>query len=296
MFVVQLIIFIIACLMAYFVGRRAFRGDNTINYSAIIEAAAILIVALTLNSAFGEIPAGYRGVVTRFSATTGEVKQPGFYTVVPFVTQVVPMSVQVQAYTTDASSASHDLQDVATTVTLNYNIDSDPIRLVDIYNRLGQDYQDRIIAPAIQEATKAATAQFSAEELITKRPAARDMLQNNLAARLESFDIHIAAMSITNFKFSDQFTQAIENKVIAQQKFFQEQNTLNQIKVQAAEAIASANGEAQANRLRRQQITPLTVEYDAVQKWDGKLPGVMGTGAVPFFNLGNLDSATGSKL
>jgi prohibitin 2 len=121
------------------------------------------------------------------------------------------------------------------------------------------------------------------------------MLQNNLAARLESFDIHIAAMSITNFKFSDQFTQAIENKVIAQQKFFQEQNTLNQIKVQAAEAIASANGEAQANRLRRQQITPLTVEYDAVQKWDGKLPGVMGSGAVPFFNLGNLDSATGNK-
>jgi regulator of protease activity HflC (stomatin/prohibitin superfamily) len=287
---VQAFIFLVGATLAFFAGRRALGPEGRIDYSALVEAGLILAVTIGIDSSFGEIPAGYRGVVLRFGATTGEVKQPGFYTVVPFVTTVVPMNVQVQAYSADAAAASHDLQNVQTKVTLNYTVDSDPARLVDIYNRLNQDYQDRIIAPAIQEATKAATAQFTAEELITKRPEARNLLEKNLDARLNSFDIHIAAMSITNFEFSQEFTKAIEAKVVAFQNYLQSQNTLKQTQVEAQQAIASARGAAESNKLRRQQITALTVEYDAVQKWDGKLPSVMGSGAVPFFNLGNLDS------
>ena len=76
--------------------------------------------------------------------------------------------------------------------------------------------------------------------------------------------------------FSTQFSQAIEAKVVAYQRFLQSQNQLKQVQVEAQQAIASARGDAEANRLRRQSITPLTVQYDAVQKWDGHLPSVTG--------------------
>jgi regulator of protease activity HflC (stomatin/prohibitin superfamily) len=245
-------------------------------YFAFVEAIAVLLVCGGIASSFGEVPAGFRGVVLRFGGTTGEVKQPGLYTVTPFITTVVLMNVQVQAYSADAAAASADLQNVETKVTLNYSVDTD--KVVDVYNRLNQDYQDRIIAPAIQEATKAATAHFTAEELITKRPEARNLLEQTLATRLGEFDMHIAAMSITNFQFSQDFSNAIEAKVVAFQNYLKAQNQLKQAQVDAQTAIATARGDATANILRRQAISPLTVQYDAIQKWDGHYPLVVGNG------------------
>jgi len=245
-------------------------------YLSYVEAIVVLLICGGIASSFGEVPAGFRGVVLRFGGTTGEVKQPGLYTVAPFITTVVLMNVQVQAYSADAAAASADLQNVQTKVTLNYTVDTD--KVVDVYNRLNQDYQDRIIAPAIQEATKAATAHFTAEELITKRPEARDLLEKTLAARLGEFDMHIAAMSITNFEFSQDFSNAIEAKVVAFQNYLKAQNQLKQAQVDAQTAIATARGDATANILRRQAISELTVQYDAIQKWDGHYPLVVGNG------------------
>jgi prohibitin 2 len=94
-------------------------------------------------------------------------------------------------------------------------------------------------------------------------------------------------MSITNFEFSTEFSQAIEAKVVAYQNFLKSQNELKQTQVEAQQAIAQARGEAEANRLRRLQISTLTIQYDAVQKWDGHLPTVT-SGAIPLLNLGAL--------
>jgi regulator of protease activity HflC (stomatin/prohibitin superfamily) len=251
-------------------------APSPLPYFSFVEAIAVLLVCGGIASSFGEVPAGFRGVVLRFGGTTGEVKQPGLYTVVPFITTVVLMNVQVQAYSADAAAASADLQNVQTKVTLNYTVDTD--KVVDVYNRLNQDYQDRIIAPAIQEATKAATAHFTAEELITKRPEARNLLEETLATRLGEFDMHIAAMSITNFEFSQDFSNAIEAKVVAFQNYLKAQNQLKQAQVDAQTAIATARGDATANTLSRQAISELTVQYDAIQKWDGHYPYVVGNG------------------
>jgi len=276
--------------LAIYIGGRALSrwykagGQGPLPYFPLIEGVLLVAVLGAFASSFGEIPAGYRGVVLRFGATTGEVKQPGLYTVVPYITTVVPMNVQVQAYSADATAASQDLQTVTTKVTLNFSVDAD--KVVDIYNRLNLDYQDRIIVPAIQEATKAATARFSAEELITRRPEVRDLLDRNLQSRLGAFDMHIAAMSITNFEFSKEFADAIEAKVVAYQNYLKAQNQLKQAQVDAQTAIAAAQGQAQANNLRRAAISALTVQYDAVQKWDGHLPTV--TSGVPLLNLGAL--------
>ncbi len=301
MFIIQLALWVLGIGLAFAIISRALRAwfaaqdakpVPPLPYLSFAEGIFIFLVCAGIASSFGEIPAGFRGVVLRFGGTTGEVKQPGLYTVAPFITTVVPMNVQVQSYSTDAAAASADLQNVETKVTLNYSVDTD--KVVDIYNRLNQDYQDRVIAPAIQEATKAATAHFTAEELITKRPEARNLLEKTLATRLGDFDMHIAAMSITNFQFSADFSNAIEAKVVAFQNYLKAQNQLKQAQVDAQTAIATARGDATANTLRRQAISPLTVQYDAIQKWDGHLPTVT-SGAIPLINLGNLTQSEGSR-
>mgnify|MGYP001254180818 CR=1 FL=1 len=162
MVVLDIVILAISGALAWLALRQGFepmrKGESMrLPYVQLAEALAIVLVAIGIVNSFGEIPAGYNGVVLRFSATTGQVKQPGFYTIVPYIERVVPINVQVQAYSVDAAAASKDLQNVNASH-LKYSIDADPRKLVDIYNRLNQDYQERIISPAIQETTKAATA------------------------------------------------------------------------------------------------------------------------------------------
>src|SRR2546428_2551987 len=127
----------------------------------------VILVALLLMS-FGTVPAGYRGVVLQFGAPTGEVKQPGFYAIIPFIQHVAKMNVQIKAYRTQAiESASADLQDVHTGVTVNYQVD--PARVVQVFTNFGYEIEDRILQPNVQETIKASTAKFTAEQLITQR-------------------------------------------------------------------------------------------------------------------------------
>ena len=86
-----------------------------------IVAIGVVIAALVLVAgSSGIVGAGQRGVLLRFGAVTGEIKEEGLYFKVPFVEQVVLMSTQIQKYSAPASASSKDLQVVATEVTLNY--------------------------------------------------------------------------------------------------------------------------------------------------------------------------------
>jgi regulator of protease activity HflC (stomatin/prohibitin superfamily) len=78
----------------------------------------------------------------------------------------VPLEVRTLKFQADTSAASNDPQEVQTTIALNYHISPSQANI--IYQQLGVDYADRIIAPTIQESVKASVAKFNAEELITK--------------------------------------------------------------------------------------------------------------------------------
>jgi prohibitin 2 len=251
----------------------------------LIRPAIILIFALILlQMSFGTVPAGYRGVVLQFGAPTGEVKQPGFYAIVPFIQHVAKMNVQIQAYKTQAiESASADLQDVHTGVTVNYQVD--PSRVVQVYTNFGYDIEERILQPNVQETVKASTAKFTAEQLITQRANVKALADQILESRVQPFGLRIAATSITQFEFSPTFTQAIEAKVTAEQNALQARNRLLQVQYEAQQSVARAEGEAKALAVRRAQLNPEILQLEAIQKWDGHLPQILGSGAVPFINV-----------
>ena len=170
-------------------------------------------------------------------------------------------------------------------VVLNYALSSESV--ISIYTRLRRDYPNRIIEPAIQEAVKASTARYTAEELITRRADVKHDIETLLAQRLLAHGIIVDTMNMTNFDFSDDFSHAIEIKVIAEQRALQSKNDLERIKIEAQQQIETAKAQAESIRIRSEALasSPKLVEWEAVQKWDGKLPQFTGGAGVPFINV-----------
>src|SRR3990172_2122042 len=188
-----------------------------------IIAVVVVIVSLVLISAStGIVGAGQRGVLLRFGAVTGAEKEEGLYFKVPFVEQVVLMSTQIQKYTAPVGSSSKDLQVVTTEVTLNYQLNASSVG--ETFRNMRQDYESRVIQPYIQEAVKSTTANFDAEQLITRRPQVKDELHNLITKRLAPLGIGVIELSITDFQFTQVFQDSIEAKVSAVQQALEAEN------------------------------------------------------------------------
>ena len=213
-----------------------------------IIVGVVVIIASLIFGSFTTIPAGHRGVVIRFSAVTGSILEEGLQAKLPLIDSVQKMSVQTEKYETGAASASRDLQDVNTTIALNWRLD--PSMAAEVYRTLGLEFIDRIAAPAVQETIKQVTAKYIAEDLILKREAVKNEIQANLSNRLLQRGIITETVSITEFQFSATFVAAIEAKVAAEQAVWEARNKLERVKVEAEQAEAEAIGEASARIAR----------------------------------------------
>ena len=253
--------------------------------------AGIVVVILFILKPWVQIGAGERGIVLNFGAVQDKVLSEGIHFKIPIVQTVEVMDVKIQKATTDAASSSSDLQDVDMSVALNYHVIPEEANLV--YQTIGVQFKDRIIDPAIQEVMKAVSARYTAEELITKRPAVSSEMKDALTTRLLESKIAVDAFSIINFSFSQTFTDAIEAKQTAEQNALKAKRDLDRIKVEAEQTIAAATAEAEALRLQKMNISPDLIELrkieanlKAIEKWNGILPEVTGAGAIPLIGVG----------
>jgi len=245
-----------------------------------------------------QIGAGERGVVLNFGAVQDKVLNEGLHFRVPIMQKVAIMDVKVQKAVTDAVSGSADLQDVTSSVALNYHVVPDKANVV--YQTIGVEFKERIIDPAIQEVMKAVSARYTAEELITKRPAVSEAMRTALAERLMPHNIAVDAVSIvafsfSKFSFSKIFTEAIESKQTAEQLALKAKRDLDRIRIEAEQKITAAKAEAESLRLQRANISADLIELrkieanlKAIEKWNGILPQVTGGGAVPFIGIGEI--------
>jgi len=239
-----LVVGIIALIIGLYL-RQTHREDPRDSKARISSIVGIvMIIASIIFGSLTTIPAGHRGVVIRFSAVTGTILDEGLQVKLPFIESVVKMSVQTQKYETDSSAVTNDLQDVSTTIALNWRLD--PGMADEVYKTLGLEFIDRIAAPAIQETIKQITAQYNAEDLILRRDEVKNAITASLSTRLLERGIITEALSITNFQFSETFTAAIESKVAAEQAVLEAKNKLERVRVEAEQREAEARGEANA--------------------------------------------------
>jgi len=258
----------------------------------LIVIVVVIIFILIFFRPWVQVGPGQRGIVLNFGAVQKQVLEEGLHLRIPVMQEVVLMDVKVQKAETDAAAASADLQDVTSRVALNYHIVPDKANIV--YQNIGVQFKERIIDPAILEVVKAVTAKYTAEELITKRPAVSEAMRRNLMDRLIVNNIAVDAFSIVTFSFSKVFTEAIESKQTAEQLALKAKRDLDRIKIEAEQKITTARAEAESLRLQRANISPDLIELrrieanmKAIEKWNGILPQVTGGGAIPLIGLGD---------
>ena len=258
---------------------RAKQGGKSIVYVIIA-----LIIFGVLFSAFGTVNAGERGILLQFGAVRDKVFGEGLYIKIPLIQQVVKMDVQIKKDEVPASASSKDLQIVTSKIALNYHLD--PATVNKVWQEVGTNYNSRIIAPSIQEAVKAVTAKFTAEELITKREEVKEQIKHNLAERIVARGIIVDEFNIIDFSFSSAFNEAIEAKVTAEQLKLKADRDLERIRIEADQQVAQAEGKAKAilTEAKALKSNPQVVELRWIEKWDGKTPVYWG-GASPFIGL-----------
>ena len=249
----------------------------------VVRIAIVVVVLLVLVNSFQTIGAGERGVVfSKIGGVQDAVLGEGLRFKVPFIQDIIPIDVKIQKSETAVAASSKDLQMVSSTIAVNYHVEPDKANKV--YQDVGLSYKERIIDPAVQESMKAATAQFTAEELITRRGEVSVQIKEMLSDRLLTHSIIVDEFNIVDFSFSAVFNEAIEMKQTAEQSALKAQRDLERVKIEAEQQITTARAEAEGQRLQRQTISPEILQLRAIEKWDGHLPQVT-SGGTPFIDL-----------
>ncbi len=244
----------------------------------IIFGVLALVVIIVAASSLSVVNAGNTGVIVTLGAVSDKVLSEGLHIKAPFVQNVVQINNRTQKIETDGSASSKDLQIISYVVAVNYRVDHSSS--ASLYKNIGVNYESVIITPAIQESIKAVTARYTAEELITKRQDVSTQIKDALSEKIGEYGIEVEIFNIINFDFSEEFNAAVEAKQTAQQNALKAEQDLSRIEIEAEQKVTQSEAEAQSIKMIQEALSasPDYVEYIKWNKWDGKLPTVMGDG------------------
>ena len=247
----------------------------------IILVAALFVITVAAN-AFTIVDAGHTDVVVTLGKVNEGVLQEGMHLKVPFVQKVVKIDNRIVKLEVDTEAFSKDLQTVQTTLAINYRVDTS--KSYSIYKNIGANYEEVLVAPAVNEVLKAITAQYTAEESVTNRSLISDGLIKGLNDKLNNIGLYITDVNIINFDFSEAFITAIEEKQVAQQQLLkaetEKQTAITNAEAEAETTRIKAEAEADANNKVRASLDDNVIRSKFYEKWDGKLPEAMGSDSI----------------
>jgi regulator of protease activity HflC (stomatin/prohibitin superfamily) len=241
-----------------------------------VQLTLVIIFLAIMSKFFVIVNAGERGVLMQFGKVQEQVLGEGLHVILPTVYSVKTLSVRVQKQESSAEASSKDLQNVFTDVALNWHII--PAEANAIFQQIGDEKQivDRIIAPAVEEVLKAVMAKYTAEEIITKRGEVKAAVDEFLTLRLLTYHIAVDDISLVHVHFSERFSDAVEAKQIAEQEAKRGEFLALKAVKEAEAKVNLAKGEAEVQRLLRDNLTPELLERQAIEKWNGQLPLIVG--------------------
>lgn len=257
---------------------------DSANKGVVLFFVVVLVVLIYVLNPFVKINAGHRGVVMNFGAVSDIIFGEGLHFRVPIVQSIVEIDVRIKKAETKTNASSKDLQTITSHIALNFHLDPKKVNI--LYKEVGESFEVNIIDPAVKEVVKAVTAKYTANELITKREIVSQRIRESLSTRLAKYNILIDDFSIKDFSFSKAFADAIEAKQEAEQLAQKAERDLKRVEMEAKQKIEQAKAEAETLRLKNKSVTPMMLQLNAIDKWDGKLPTYMAPGtALPFINL-----------
>ncbi len=234
-------------------------------------------IIITIISSFQTIKSGEVGLKVRFGKIVKTQLNEGFNLKIPYIEDIVVVNIKVQKIELTTESSSKDLQTIETNIAVNYRIESDEAS--NLYRTVGNNYESTVLDPAIKESIKSTIAKYTAAEVITSRSEVSAKCMEELQAKVKKYGIVIDNFNITNLSFSPEYTKAIEDKQVAEQR-------LSKAKLEAEAKLVEAEATKKANDLMRQSLTDNLIAKEFIAKWDGKLPTTYaGENIMGMFNL-----------
>lgn len=253
-----------------------------ISWKIIVSIVVVIVLIVTLASSWTVVQAGHTGVVVTLGKVNETVLQEGLHFKIPFVQSVVKIDNRITKLEVSTEAFSKDLQTVETTLAINYRVDT--AKSYSIYKNIGKDYETVLVSPAVNEVLKAIAAKYTAEESVTNRALISDGLVTALNEKLNEIGLYVTDVNIINFDFSEEYINAIEEKQVAQQQLLkaetEKQTAITNAEAEAEALRIKAEAEAAANKALSESLTQILIDYNEIQKWDGKLPQVSGSNAI----------------
>lgn len=254
---------------------------NASFFFLILLAAGVVLGSMS----FATVDTGYRGVKVRFGKVTSESLPEGLYFKIPFIEQLVTLDTRTKKLENRTSTYSEDAQVVVVTSTLNYSLGKNAAHLV--YKNVGKDWESKLLLQVLEGTIKEITGKYKAVDIIGQREEVVNRIELILGEKLAERNVQFESIEINNLDFDDSFEQAVKDKVIAVEQAKEAKNKTVRITEESNQKIIQAKAEAESMSIRTQALrqSKSLVEYEAVQKWDGKLPQYMMGDSVPFLNL-----------
>lgn len=253
-----------------------------VNYSLAGWAAAggALLLFLIVSGLMMFKTVGQRevAVVYNFSGTISGKRDAGVVTIAPWQ-HIKKENIGIQHeewnFGQDNSAVSLDQQKVFANLAVNYQVD--PEKVVDLYKRVGPSWKSIIVDARVPQVFKEVTATYQTQDITARREQLRRETRERLSTELNPYDIKVVDVFVTNLGFSKVYTDSIEAKQKQVQDAqraeakIRESKAIAQQKVEAAKGerdanIARAEGDARANKLRQRSLTPMLVQWEAIQK------------------------------
>ena len=277
------------------------RSQYQPNWQPLLGGIIAAFIVLVAFNAFVIINPGQAGVLSILGKAQNGALLEGIHLRPPLISNVDVYDVTVQKFEVPAESSTKDLQDLRARFAINFRLD--PIEIVEIRRKQGtlQNIVAKIIAPQTQESFKIAAARRTVEEAITKRSELKEDFDNALGSRLEKYGIIILDTSVVDLSFSPEFSKAVEEKQIAEQKAQRAVYVAREAEQEAQAEINRAKGKAEAQKLLAETLKAqggeLVLQKESIEAWrqgGSQMPKVLVMGgdsksSIPFlFNLGEL--------
>lgn len=236
-------------------------------------------------ASFQVVDTGYRGVKTKFGEIQGTPLSEGLHFVNPFTESIKELSVREEQVTLEADCFTRDTQHARITFTATYY--PDPSKIHEIYKQFGEAYASKIIAPMITGSLKDVIGKYIADDLVGKRDEARIAAFDEIKKALADRSIFVTRLDLTGLDFDQAYKTAVEAKMIAIQKASEAKNKTVEVEENAKQTMVAATAEAESMKIRSAALVQNKglVEYEAIQKWDGKLPTTMYGHTIPFIKI-----------
>ena len=262
--------------------------------ACIINGVAVFVVGCC----FTIVPTGYTGVRTTFGQVSKNIVPQGFNLKVPFVQTIELVNNKQQDTKIVAQvwgESSEKIPVYATEITVTFQVESG--RSAWIFSNV-TDTKDLITQSLVSSAIKSAMVELPASEVTVRskiEPLVKEELAESIDEKYGSDTISVLKVVIDQMDFEESYNNAISDKSIAMQRQAQQEieNNTAIAKAEADKKVAIANAEAEAeatriaaeaeaaaNKLIAESLTDEILKSKFYEKWDGKLPSVMGDNAV----------------